>query len=197
MAYVEAAVVVYLREIFYEGGFAFPLLLEPCRTGYVELVREAATLLMLLTVAFLSGQTKWQRFSFFFFTFGVWDIFYYAFLKITIGWPSSLLTWDILFLLPVPWIGPVLAPMILALSMAIMGVLIVRKEDQGRSIRFGLLELLLLIGAGLLPFVSFVLDFQCVLQNEMPRPYHWELLAAGVLLWAVAMIRMLHTGPNK
>ena len=89
MAYVEAAVVVYLREIFYPGGFSFPIKLELDPLGPVELVREAATMVMLLAVAWLAGKTKWQRFSYFIFAFGIWDIFYYVFLKLTIGWPSS------------------------------------------------------------------------------------------------------------
>jgi hypothetical protein len=196
MAYVEAAVVVYLREIFYPEGFSFPIKLELDPLGPVELVREGATMVMLLAVAWLAGRTKWQRFSYFIFAFGVWDIFYYVFLKLTIGWPSSLLTWDLLFLIPVPWVGPVIAPALLALTMCLMGMLLVWKEEKTGSIRVSLWSWLLLAGSALLPFLSFIKDYESTLQGDMPGPYPWSLLIAGELLWALAMRRILLT-PGK
>jgi hypothetical protein len=122
MAWVESAAVFYLRSMIdriepYQpdplpviGGFAF-----------VELPREFATLVMLFAVGFLAGRTWRARIGYAAIAFGVWDIFYYVFLKMMCGWPHSLLDWDVLFLLPLPWWGPVLAPVLISLLMILWG----------------------------------------------------------------------------
>jgi uncharacterized integral membrane protein len=124
MAWVEAAVVFDLRTMVdrLEPYQENPLPLIG-RLGPVELVRELATLIMLLTVGVLAGKTWRARWGYALLAFGAWDIFYYAGLKVICGWPHSLLDWDILFLLPLPWWGPVLAPMLIALLMIIWGTL--------------------------------------------------------------------------
>lgn len=141
-AFVEAAVVVYLRHLlgstqtyvnrdeilFLVPGVAF---LEPqtaikiiTNTGLlnVERIREAATLVILATIGALAGRTFWQRAAYFFLAFGIWDLFYYLFLRLTINWPTSLFDLDIFFLLPTPWVGPVFVP-VLASSILVIGSL--------------------------------------------------------------------------
>src|SRR5262245_19684567 len=103
MAWVEAAVVYYIRTMIdrivpYQAN---PLPLVG-RLGPVELARELATMIMLLTVGMLAGKTWRSRIGYTAVAFGVWDIFYYVFLKVMCGWPNSLLDWDILFLIPLP-----------------------------------------------------------------------------------------------
>src|SRR3972149_9492425 len=126
IALVESAVVVYLRELHYPEGFRFPLKLIIDKTVIVELYREIATVIMLLSIGALVGKIFWERFAYFLIAFGVWDIFYYVWLKVAIGWPVSILDWDILFLIPVPWIGPVIAPVLVSLLMIVAGVRILR-----------------------------------------------------------------------
>lgn len=125
MAWVESAVVFYLRTLVDR--------LEPYQPnplpiaggiGSAELVREAATLVMLAAVGWLAGRTGRSRFGYFVAAFGIWDIFYYVFLIPMTGWPRSLLDWDILFLIPLPWWGPVLAPVMIAVLMIVGGVLL-------------------------------------------------------------------------
>jgi hypothetical protein len=89
--------------------------------GSVELPRELATLVMLLAVGMLAGGNWWARLGYAAVAFGVWDIFYYVFLKVMCGWPHSLLDWDVLFLLPLPWWGPVLAPVLISLLLILWG----------------------------------------------------------------------------
>ena len=108
-AWVESSVVVYLREIFYEGTEIFPLSINWQDGKYVghyltriELIREFATIVMLVSIGWAAGRTRWQKFCFFMIAFGVWDIFYYLWLRVMITWPENLMTWDILFLIPVP-----------------------------------------------------------------------------------------------
>ncbi len=95
MGFVEAAVVVYLREIIYPEGFCFPLKDIPVNLLFTEIAREVATIIMLVSLALLTGKTFHQRISCFLYSFGIWDIFYYVWLKITLNWPDSLFTKDI------------------------------------------------------------------------------------------------------
>jgi hypothetical protein len=124
MAWVESAVVFYLRTL---SDRIDPYQTEPlppvAGVVPVELVREAATLLMLFTVGMLAGKTWRSRWGYSAIAFGVWDIFYYIFLKVITDWPEHLTNWDVLFLLPLPWWGPVIAPMLIALLMILWGTL--------------------------------------------------------------------------
>src|SRR5438552_17420475 len=114
MGVLEGAVVVYLRRLYFHGGFQFPLRFVDTDIAVIEVIREAATLVMLGAVGVLAGRNRGERFALFLYAFGIWDLVYYAFLKLAIGWPESFLTWDILFLLPVPCVGPVITPCLIA-----------------------------------------------------------------------------------
>lgn len=179
--WVEAAVVVYLRAIVYPGGFALPLApIEP-PLAVVELAREAATLVMLAAVAMLAGRTRWQRFSAFLVAFGVWDLVYYLGLKAALDWPPGLATWDVLFLLPWPWLGPVYAPATVALLMVLFGALVFRQEERrpGRADRWSWA----LGAAGALALLaSWLGDLDAALAAAPPRPYRWPLFALGCAL---------------
>jgi hypothetical protein len=113
MAHLEGVVVVYLRKALglldsesnKESVDKFPK-----RYLYIEMTREAATIIMLLAIAYLVGTTWLERGIFFLWTFAFWDLFYYLSLYILIKWPPTLKTIDVLFLIPVPWIAPVWFP---------------------------------------------------------------------------------------
>ena len=100
MGFLEGIVVIYLRELYYPQGFDFPLKLMSPELVRIEWIREISTLIMLAAVGIIAGRNNLQRLMYFLFAFGVWDIFYYVALKLLIGWPASLLTWDLLFLIP-------------------------------------------------------------------------------------------------
>ncbi|HWR83815.1 MAG TPA: hypothetical protein VN285_10985 [Candidatus Deferrimicrobium sp.] len=187
-AFVEAAVVVYLRALYYPEGFGFPLKLVPMDIFLVEVVREVATVGMLLAVAALAGKRRWERFGYFLILFGVWDILYYVCLKAAINWPSSLLDWDILFLVPLPWIGPVIAPVTVAVVMIAIGLLITRRFARGHGFRpTGLAWFASGVGTFVLLY-SFMRDTDATLRFQMPQPYQYVLLGTGVSLYAIAFI---------
>jgi hypothetical protein len=148
MGYLESAVVIYLRKIYYDQ-----------HTAIVEIIREAATVIMLAVAGFLAGRTRTERFGFFLFCFGIWDIFFYVFLKLFIGWPESLLTWDILFLIPVTWVGPVIAPVINSLTMIALAVFISYFTDKNIPTRIKKPEWVLLILGSMVVIISYTFDY--------------------------------------
>ena len=187
MAYLEAAVVVYLRALYYPQGFAFPVSPMPPDMAAIEIGREAATLVMLLGIAMLAGTTRRERFLAFCISFGIWDIFYYVWLRLLLGWPPSLLTWDILFLIPVPWIGPVLAPVIVSIVLVTAGLIFLRSAQRGRPIAFPLPYQALVLAGALLVLASFTLDFRVALSPMDPPPFRWGLFGVGVALAICAL----------
>ena len=131
IGYFEAMVVVYLRMLYYPEGFSFPLKLLPVRMIMLEILREAVSIVIILCVAALAARKFWERFGYFIIIFGIWDVSYYIWLKIILDWPSSIFDWDILFLIPLPWIGPVIAPVLIAVLMVIIGISITGFFQKG------------------------------------------------------------------
>ncbi|MDM7913877.1 MAG: hypothetical protein QUU85_01235, partial [Candidatus Eisenbacteria bacterium] len=104
MGVLEAAVVVYLRRIYYPAGFGLPLVAMDPFVLRVEIAREAATIVMIACVALLAAPQPWSRLMAFLVVFGAWDLAYYAGLKLWLGWPARLFEPDILFLIPKVWV---------------------------------------------------------------------------------------------
>ncbi len=179
-AYIEASVVVYLRDILYPEGFSFPLrYISPLR-GIIEIGREFFSLVLLLSVAFLSGKDFWKRFSAFCLIFGVWDIFFYIWLKIFLNWPSSLFEWDILFLIPAPWTGPVIAPVIVSLTLILIFVVIELYREK--PFRISTLHTIIAILGFLSIFISFMWNATLTAKGGIPRQYPWYYLILGEVI---------------
>lgn len=184
MAAVESAVVVYLRAL-HPGDAPVTVLLTviPDRLIAIEIGREAATLVMLLVVAALAGRDRWERFLYFGLAFGVWDVFYYAWLWVFIGWPPSLLTWDVLFLIPVPWLGPVLAPLIVSAGLVAGSLALLARHARlpwGAWVVAG--------AGGALVLFSFTLDYRFVLERADPPAFRWGLFGTGVGIAVAAVL---------
>ncbi|MFC2114062.1 hypothetical protein ACFLRI_01790 [Bacteroidota bacterium] len=169
MGLLECAVVIYLREIYYPEGFAFPLKSIEGNIALTEILREAATLIMLVSIGILAGKNFYERFAYFILSFAIWDISYYIFLKILIGWPESLMTWDILFLIPAPWVGPVIAPVILSILMTVFALLIIY-FNQFREVAIKRLDWILLILGSVIVIVSFIWDYMVFMLEQFSIP---------------------------
>jgi len=132
-ALVEAMVVVYLRKLF---GLQYHLAFVPRDFRYpraylgFEQAREAATMVMLLAVGYLAGRSWWQRLAYWLFAFGLWDIFYYVWLYVYARWPASLVTRDLLFLIPREWWAPVWQPVLASCAFIAVAVLILAKTRR-------------------------------------------------------------------
>ena len=129
MAHFEGVVVVYLRKalgMLDSESNNESLEKFPQRYLYIEMTREAATIIMLVVIAFLVGSTWIEKGVFFLWTFAFWDLFYYLSLYILIKWPPKLTTIDVLFLIPKPWIAPVWFPIgVSSLTIIIIAVLVI------------------------------------------------------------------------
>jgi hypothetical protein len=196
MGFLETAVVVYLRLLYYPNGFQFPLVPMHDYVGLVEIFREAATVIMLIGVGVLAGKNTSQRVAFFLLSFAIWDLFYYVFLKVILDWPSSWLTWDILFLIPAPWVGPVLSAVIAALTMTGYAAVILIQEFRGQSKEINTREWLCISAGSLIVIISWMWDYMKysgrmadVSQNALktlstyvPDHFNWWIFLTGELL---------------
>jgi hypothetical protein len=198
MALVEAAVVAYLRTLI---GSADPYragaLTLPAWMMRTEIAREAATLVMLATVAWLAGRNWRARLGYFLIAFGVWDIFYYLFLAPISGWPRSLLAWDVLFLIPLPWWGPVLAPTSIALLMLVLGTQITQFGKDESPLWPSLLAWSLCIAGTLIALYVFMTDAihapkwdAETLTGILPVSFNWLLFVVALVLMAAPVVEL-------
>ena len=199
MAWVEAASVVYIRALVdrIEPYQADPLPLETMSgaLGTVELWREAATLVMIATLGVLAGRTWRVRAGYAALAFGAWDIFYYVFLHLISGWPRTLLDWDILFLLPLPWWGPVLAPVSIALVMILWGTLATQSGDGATGARWAwalaCVGIVLALAVFMIDTWRALLDGRDAVLQVLPATFNWPLFWVALLLMASPALHQL------
>lgn len=187
--YVEAAVVAYLQgALGLASGRLFPLQEASGDAGHlvaIEAGRELATLVMLAAVGWLAGEGRWERLAWTAVAFGAWDIAYYGWLVVFIGWPPSLATWDVLFLVPAPWVGPVWAPISVSLALIGVGAAAARRLRAGGSLRIAGRQVVAGLAGGALVIGSFLLGAPTAIAGETPEDFPWVVFAAG-MLFAVA-----------
>jgi len=182
LAYIESAVVVYLREIYYPQGFRFPIKIIQNNIAWIEIGREAATIIILWFSAVLAADKFKQRFAYFLFNFGLWDIFYYFWLKVFLNWPAEWLEWDVLFLIPLPWISPWEAPVLVSIGFIFCAYLVLKYPHRFAEHIFNKWEWILeIISAGLILW-SFLWQSKYVLNGGIPDYYPWWIFIIGYAL---------------
>ncbi len=180
LGWFEGAVVVYLRELYYPDGFGFPLVVLTNRVAVVELVREAASILLLAAAARLAGRWFLERFAAFMILFGIWDLVYYLVLKLVLDWPESLATWDILFLIPLPWVGPVWAPCVISIALVTVGSYLYWTPERPR--RHGVRDWAVVTTGGVIVILSFLAGWRVVIEERVPEDFPAWLFWLGFLL---------------
>ena len=199
MGFFESAVVIYLREIAYPGGFSFPIHTLSQNLSATEILREGFSIIMLISVSCLIGKRGIDRFGWFIYNFAIWDIFYYVFLYLLIGWPDSLFTFDLLFLIPVIWTGPVLAPVLLSILMIFLAALIITYSKRIRYLRFRGKELIFLVAGSLICLYSFTIDYIRFSKGKpfsdftqyQPEKFNWYVFGTGFLLILTGILMFL------
>jgi hypothetical protein len=211
MAVLESVVVVHLRQIYCPENITviFPLPRFSIHDFFIELGREAATVIMFLAVAVLTmsmtvtEKNKIMRmFACFVFLFGLWDIFYYIWLKIFINWPLTWGEWDILFLIPWVWIGPWVCPVLIAVTFVIWGGLVISIK---KDIKFSVLTLTLFITGCVLELITFLKPGIVMLikygpegyTSIMPGDFWWWMFIPGFLLMCAGLAGTFLLNRNK
>lgn len=209
MGFFESAVVVYLRQIAYPNGFSFPLHPLNGTIALTELLREAFSIIMLLTVAQLISRKRNERLAWFIFNFAIWDISYYLFLKLLLGWPASFFTMDILFLIPFIWTGPVIAPILLSGLMILLAVLILKYNKPLKRAKILPVEMGSMIAGSTIVIFSFTLDYliyffkqggtlgnlfsiqiqQKLSENYVPERFYWVIFGVGFLVISFGILK--------
>jgi hypothetical protein len=191
-AFVEASVVEYLRAIYYplsSGGFQFPALtlefiqrmgIEHTKRLKIEVVRELCTLLMLVAVGMIAARNRREAWAYFMIAFGVWDIFYYVWLKIFLDWPAGMMTWDLLFLVPVPWVAPVLAPVIISIALIVSGLTVLFFEGKNEPLALRWRDWILLVTGGIIVIISFCWDYPNIMAGGFPHHFQWIVFFLGL-----------------
>jgi hypothetical protein len=192
MGFLEGAVVIYLRELYYPTGFSFPLIIMKDNIALVELFREVATIVMLIGIGILAGRTANQRLSFFLMSFAIWDIFYYVFLWLVLDWPQSFMEWDILFLVPIPWVGPVITPILITITMLGLSAVLLKREAGLSKI-----EWTMIIAGSLVVVLSWTIEFQQysnrvgdalkAVATYIPQTFPWIIFSIGEVLLITAI----------
>jgi hypothetical protein len=197
MAYLESAVVVYLRRLYGINDLILSVPPFDPQIGAIELGRELATLVMLLAMGWVAGKKFQSRLGFAVFAFGVWDIFYYIWLRVFIGWPQTAFDPDLLFLLPLPWWGPVLSPVLIAALMVIGGALAVIKDERELHLVPSFMDWAILAGGIQTVLYTFTADALSALPADVqtlsqlrPSEFNWPVYLVGLAMLALFVWRM-------
>ncbi|MFH0957371.1 MAG: hypothetical protein V1897_01575 [Pseudomonadota bacterium] len=198
--FVEASVVEYLRAIYYplsSGGFQFPMLtldlihemgFEHNQRLQIEVVRELCTLIMLATVSMAAAQNRREAWAYFMITFGVWDISYYVWLKIFLGWPTGVMAWDLLFLIPVPWVAPVIAPVVISIALIASGLTVLYFEERKEPLELEWKSWILIVAGGIVVIMAFCWDYQNIVAGGFPQPFQWVVFLVGLGISATTFL---------
>ncbi len=195
--YIEAAVVIYLRNVLgLDSGGLFPI--SDASLGpeslllTVEAQREAASLVLLAVPAFLASRRNVYRILSCLLIFGVWDLSYYGFLWLQLGWPVSLFSYDILFLIPTLWVSPVICPILISLSLVGYATLLMPVAQRRGMAGPSLLHCALIAGGAALVVFSFIENAEYYRQGGLPPQFSWLAFAAGYVLATAVAIHYLY-----
>jgi hypothetical protein len=204
IAYVEAAAVTYLRDAYGITDIVRDLPERAGRLTAIEIGREAATLVMLLAVGCIAGGRMQDSIGYFVLAFGAWDIAYYGWLALFLGWPRSPLDWDVLFLIPLPWWGPVIAPAAIAGVMCVGGAAAVLQHERGISWRLRRENVTIATAGIAVVLYTFMADSIAALPHGAaavtevrPTEFAWPLFALGFAAMAWAGLRVTWPGRSR
>ena len=199
MAFLEAVVVAYIRELLRLTGRADLSSYAP-----MEAWREAATIVMLVAVGWLAGRNKVDRLAYGMFAFGMWDIWYYVWLKVLVDWPKTLLDWDTLFLIPFPWRGPVLSPVLIAGLICVVSVLTVVQVNRRKMPKITLFQTgIVFCGALLALYVFMAAAIEVWIRggknwgSAQPEIFNWPVFLIALIMMALPSLMAVWPAKKK
>ena len=183
MGILEAICVVYIRQIIFPPDGNIAIVPITNFNFSVEAIREAMTIIMLTTTSILAAYNVRTRLAMFFLAFGTWDILYYAGLRIFLQWPTSIMDWDALFLIPMAWYSPVLVPVLISLYFIFGSIFIILHEGNGTKLKFNISVILLQLSAFVIWFYSFIRNSTLIYEiGYANAEYSWDLFFLGLIL---------------
>ena len=200
MAYLESAVVVYLRAMYGIEDLLRDINFKPDVYTFIELGREAATIIMLAMVALIAGNSRQKKLGYFFFSFSIWDIFYYIWLFIFIRWPKSLFEWDVLFLIPLPWWGPVISPILISILLFTIGYLLIKEYRYNITLLDWTIisvSIVLLLYTFVEDSIKIILSGNGDLTSVLPTTFNWPIFIVSYLAWVIITVKVFFPGLRK
>lgn len=177
-----------LQAAAYAPNFQLALVSLPVRFVALEMAREACTIVLLAGVGWLAGGRPADRIGGFIASFGIWDLTYYAVLRLVSGWPERMTTWDILFLIPSPWVAPVWAPVTVAALFVAAGSYLFWTAGHVRRYRWP--DVVVLLVAVWLTLAAFLVGSPAVISHRMPEHFPVWLFWFGVILGTAWFVRV-------
>ena len=200
MAYLESAVVVYLRGMYGIEDLLSDINFTIDKYTFIEIGREAATVVMLLMISVIAGNGRQKKMGYFFLSFGIWDIFYYIWLYVFIQWPKSLLEWDVLFLIPLPWWGPVLSPILISVLLIVIGYLLITEKKYvitKMDWTVILLSILVLLFTFVEDSIKTILNGNGDITSVRPQTFNWILYGIAYATWTITCFKIFISGAKK
>jgi hypothetical protein len=186
--YIEGTIAHYLRLLYYPEGFFSELKILDTHIIFIEMGREFATLVIIFTITQFTKGPFYRKLANFIYIFALWDICYYAALYLFEKWPSSFFVWDVLFLLPVPWFAPVIAPITISF-IGILGALIIQiTYVLTGKLKFNWKIIALLSISLLLWLISFLIYPSKI---KFPKNYNWFLFYLGIFLSLIGYLYLI------
>ena len=200
MAYFESAVVVYLRAMYGIKDLLRDTKMVADAYTFIEIGREAATLIMLFIIGLIAGNTWKKKISFAILAFGIWDIFYYIWLYVFLQWPKSLFEWDILFLIPLPWWGPIITPILISILLIVISYLIIIETDFKISLLdwtiYGL-SVVIVLYTFMEDSINVIIFSGGNLAEVRPTNFNWILFLIAYLAAVLVSIKIFYSKPKK
>ncbi|MDZ7797064.1 MAG: hypothetical protein U5N56_08475 [Candidatus Marinimicrobia bacterium] len=191
-AYIESSFIVYLHNACYGAGFDFPLKMMAMSAPWIEIGREFVSLLFILMLAVLAAKHIRQIFAYAALAFGLWDFFYYFWLYVFLGWPESLLSPDLLFLIPLPWTGPVLSPLLVSAALVFIGLTLLIREVRGREpVHFNFYDRIGALLSLALILLSYFWNAGRLHEPLSEMYYPWWIFTAGLITGLAVFIRKI------
>ena len=200
MAYFESAVVVYLRAMYGIKDLLRDTNMVVDAYTFIEIGREAATLIMLFMVGLIAGNSWKKKISFAILAFAIWDILYYFWLYVFIQWPKSLFEWDILFLIPLPWWGPVITPILISFLLIVISYLIIiEKKFKITSFDWTIygLSVVIILYTFMEDSIRVILFSGGNLAEVRPTNFNWIVFLIAYLASVVVSIKIFYLKPKK
>jgi hypothetical protein len=121
-----------------------------------------------------------------------------VFLRINVAWPNSIWDWDVLFLLPLPWWGPVIAPAGIAVMMIIGGSLATQFNRPERTVWPGRRAWHFCLAGATLALLVFMSDALrsydvgiAAIRETLPTWFNWPVFSIALAMMAAPLIEMI------